>query len=74
MSLAPSRGGRHASTQDLVLLFAHRHHQGLAAAIAEGARAEGAEVRLRRAREFVSPEVMAQAPGWKEQAVDERQI
>ena len=40
----------------------------LALAVAEGARAEGAEVRLRRAREFVSPEVMAQAPGWKEQA------
>ena len=42
--------------------------EGLAKAIAEGAGAEGAEVRLRRAREFVSPEVMAQAPGWKEQA------
>jgi len=40
----------------------------LANAIAEGAKAEGAEVRLRRAREFVSAEVMAQAPGWKEQA------
>jgi NAD(P)H dehydrogenase (quinone) len=42
--------------------------EGLAKAVAEGAAAEGAEVRLRRAREFVSPEVMAQAPGWKEQA------
>ena len=42
--------------------------EGLAKAIAEGASAEGGEVRLRRAREFVSPEVMAQAPGWKEQA------
>jgi len=40
----------------------------LANAVAEGAKAEGAEVRLRRAREFVSAEVMAQAPGWKEQA------
>ena len=40
----------------------------LAGAVAEGAKAEGAEVRLRRAREFVSAEVMAQAPGWKEQA------
>jgi len=40
----------------------------LANAIAEGATAEGAEVRLRRAREFVSAEVMVQAPGWKEQA------
>ena len=40
----------------------------LAQAVAEGAKAEGAEVRLRRAREFVSAEVMAQAPGWTEQA------
>jgi NAD(P)H dehydrogenase (quinone) len=40
----------------------------LAVAIAEGATAEGAKVRLRRAREFVSADVMAQAPGWKEQA------
>ena len=42
--------------------------EGLAKAIAEGAAAEGAEVRVRRAREFVGPEVMAQAPGWKESA------
>jgi NAD(P)H dehydrogenase (quinone) len=42
--------------------------EGLAKAIAEGAAAEGAEVRLRRAREFVGPDVMAQAPGWKESA------
>jgi NAD(P)H dehydrogenase (quinone) len=42
--------------------------EGLAKAVAEGAGAEGAEVRLRRAREFVPSEVMAQAPGWKEQA------
>ncbi len=42
--------------------------EGLAKAIAEGASAEGGEVRLRRAREFVPPDVMAQAPGWKEQA------
>ena len=40
----------------------------LALAVAEGAQSQGAEVRLRRAREFVSPEVMALAPGWKEQA------
>ena len=40
----------------------------LARAIAEGAEAAGAEVRLRRAREFVGPEVMAQAPGWAEGA------
>jgi NAD(P)H dehydrogenase (quinone) len=42
--------------------------EGLAKAVAEGAGAEGAEVRLRRAREFVTFDVMAQAPGWKEQA------
>jgi len=40
----------------------------LAKAVAEGATHEGAEVRLRRAREFVAPEVMRQAPGWLESA------
>ena len=40
----------------------------LAAAVAEGARSEGAAVRLRRAREVVGPEVMAKAPGWAEGA------
>lgn len=42
--------------------------EALAQALAEGARAQGAEVRLRRAREFVGPEVMAKAPGWAEGA------
>lgn len=42
--------------------------EALANAVAEGARSSGAEVRLRRAREFVSADVMAQAPGWAEQA------
>lgn len=42
--------------------------EALAQAIAEGARARGAEVRLRRARELVGPEIMAQAPGWAENA------
>lgn len=42
--------------------------EALALAVADGARKMGAEVRLRRAREFVSPEVMAQAPGWSDQA------
>lgn len=42
--------------------------EALANAVAEGASAVGAEIRLRRAREVVSPEVMAQAPGWPEQA------
>jgi NAD(P)H dehydrogenase (quinone) len=42
--------------------------EALALAVAEGARAEGSEVRLRRAREIVGPEVMALAPGWQESA------
>lgn len=42
--------------------------EALANAVAEGARAAGAEVRLRRARELVGPEVMAKAPGWAENA------
>jgi len=42
--------------------------EGLAKAIAEGASDEGAEVRLRRVREFAPSDVMAQSPGWKEQA------
>ncbi len=40
----------------------------LAKSVAEGARAAGAEVRLRRARELVGPDVMAQAPGWTDSA------
>jgi NAD(P)H dehydrogenase (quinone) len=42
--------------------------EALAKAVAEGAVAEGAEVRLRRAREFVGEEVMKKAPGWLEGA------
>jgi NAD(P)H dehydrogenase (quinone) len=42
--------------------------EALANSIAEGARASGAEVRLRRARELVGPEVMAHAPGWADNA------
>src|SRR5579871_2470125 len=38
----------------------------LALAVAEGARAEGAEVRMRRVRDLASPEVMAKVPGWAE--------
>lgn len=40
----------------------------LANAIAEGARAAGAEVRLRRVREVVGPEVIARNPDWAKQA------
>jgi NAD(P)H dehydrogenase (quinone) len=42
--------------------------ENLANAVAEGAEASGAEVRLRRAREFVSQEVMGKAPGWIDSA------
>ena len=42
--------------------------EALAKSVAEGARQDGAEVRLRRARELVGPDVMAHAPGWAEAA------
>jgi NAD(P)H dehydrogenase (quinone) len=42
--------------------------ESLAKAIAEGAQAAGGSVRLRRARELVSAEAMAKAPGWTENA------
>ncbi|BDI30452.1 TrpR-binding protein WrbA [Capsulimonas corticalis] len=38
--------------------------EALAQAIAEGAQAEGAEVRLRRVRDFVAEEVIQSVPGW----------
>ncbi len=40
--------------------------EALAKAVGEGAEAAGAEVRLRRARDIVGPDVMAKAPGWAE--------
>lgn len=42
--------------------------EALAQAVAAGARAEGAEVRLRRSREIVSREIMGKASGWIENA------
>ncbi|MDK1373764.1 MULTISPECIES: NAD(P)H:quinone oxidoreductase [unclassified Sinorhizobium] len=42
--------------------------EALANAVAEGARRQGAEVRLRRAREVAPPEVIASVPGWAEAA------
>lgn len=42
--------------------------EALAGALAEGAMAAGGAVRVRRARELVGPEIMAQAPGWAEKA------
>src|SRR5665647_2110584 len=40
----------------------------LAQAVAEGAEAEGADVRLRRARELIGHDIMSSVPGWKESA------
>ncbi|KAA1002472.1 NAD(P)H:quinone oxidoreductase [Paraburkholderia panacisoli] len=42
----------------------------LAKAVAEGALEVGAEVRMRRVREVVGPDVMRQAPGWLENATE----
>jgi NAD(P)H dehydrogenase (quinone) len=42
--------------------------EALAKSIAEGAQSVGSNVRLRRARELVSAEVMAAVPGWPEAA------
>jgi NAD(P)H dehydrogenase (quinone) len=42
--------------------------EGMAVAIAEGAQAAGAEVRLRRSREVVGPGMMALVPSWSENA------
>lgn len=54
----------------VLIAFYSRNHatEALALAVAEGARASGAEVRLRRAREFVGSEVMANVPGWSDNA------
>src|SRR6516162_6671407 len=40
--------------------------EALAKAVSEGAREAGAEVRLRRVPDLVSPAVMAKVPGWEE--------
>jgi NAD(P)H dehydrogenase (quinone) len=42
--------------------------EALAKAVSEGAREAGAEVRLRRVPDIVSPEVMAKVPGWEERS------
>jgi len=58
------------SNPKILVVFYSRNSstETLALAIAEGARSKGAEVRLRRARELVGPEVMSSAPGWAENA------
>jgi NAD(P)H dehydrogenase (quinone) len=58
-----------ASSKVLIVFYSRNGStEKMANAIAEGAQAEGAEVRLRRARDIVAPEVMAQVTGWKENA------
>ena len=42
--------------------------EALAKSVSEGAREAGAEVRLRRVPEIVSPAVMAKYPGWEERS------
>jgi NAD(P)H dehydrogenase (quinone) len=42
--------------------------EALAKAVSEGAREAGAEVRLRRVPDIVSPEVMSRVPGWEERS------
>jgi NAD(P)H dehydrogenase (quinone) len=42
--------------------------EALAKAIGEGAREAGAEVRVRRVPDLVSPDVMAKVPGWEERS------
>jgi len=42
--------------------------EALAQAVGEGAREAGAEVRLRRVPDLVSPAVMANVPGWEERS------
>ncbi|QYY34135.1 MULTISPECIES: NAD(P)H:quinone oxidoreductase [Cupriavidus] len=58
------------STPKILVVFYSRNRSTelLAQAIAEGAMEIGADVRLRRVREMVGPEVMQQAPGWLENA------
>jgi NAD(P)H dehydrogenase (quinone) len=49
-------------------LFPERVYRENGPGSCRGAKAEGAEVRLRRARDIVGPDVMAKAPGWAENA------
>ncbi len=58
-----------ANTKVLIAFYSRNGStERLAEAVAEGARALGAEVRVRRVREMVGPEIMAMAPGWAENA------
>jgi len=57
-------------TTNVLIAFYSRNGsvESLAKAVAEGAEAAGATVRLKRARDIVSPETMASAPGWADNA------
>jgi NAD(P)H dehydrogenase (quinone) len=58
-----------SSTKVLIAFYSRSGvTEALANAVAEGAKSQGAEVRLRRIREVVGRDVMAQAPGWIENA------
>jgi NAD(P)H dehydrogenase (quinone) len=58
-----------ADTNILVVFYSRNGStEALAKALGEGAESERAEVRLRRARDIVGPEVMALAPGWSDNA------
>jgi NAD(P)H dehydrogenase (quinone) len=58
------------SIANLLVVFYSRDGavEALAKAVAEGARRAGAEVRLRRVPDIVSPAVMAKVPGWEERS------
>lgn len=55
-----------SDTTNILVAFYSRNGstEALANAVAEGARNAGAEVRLRRARDFVAEEIIQQVPGW----------
>lgn len=61
---------RQAAAPKMLIAFYSRTGvtEALANAVAAGAREEGAEVRLRRVREFVADEVMDRSPGWRDAA------
>lgn len=56
-----------ASVKVLIAFYSRNGNtEKLAEAIAEGAREEGAEVILRRAKDIVPEEIIANVPGWQE--------
>ena len=58
------------SKANLLVVFYSRDGsvEALAKAVAEGGRAAGAEVRLRRVHDIVPPAVMAHVPGWEDRS------